>query len=84
MDQDPIQYILDDNTNLFNKYRALYFIRNSEKLNGLEKLILSDKLGALFKHEVFYLFYKDLFRYWINWSCTIRSSLSIIKYDKRF
>lgn len=56
MDQEPILYILDDTTNLFNKYRALYFIRNSEKLNGVEKLILSEKLGALFKHEVLYLF----------------------------
>lgn len=52
MDREPIEYILDENTNLFNKYRALYFIRNTEKLNGFEKLLLSDKLGALFKHEV--------------------------------
>lgn len=52
--ENPIEYILNQETTLFNKYRALYYIRNNPKdhFKFLGDLLLSKQLGALFKHEV--------------------------------
>lgn len=54
MQEDPFTFILREETSLFEKYRALYFIRNNHKtyFQRVGELLLSDKVGALMKHEV--------------------------------
>ncbi|CAD8127484.1 unnamed protein product [Paramecium sonneborni] len=54
LDRNPVEYILDDNTTLFNKYRALYYLRNNANkyFDQIDQLLISNKLGALFKHEI--------------------------------
>ncbi|CAK67228.1 unnamed protein product (macronuclear) [Paramecium tetraurelia] len=54
LDKNPVEYILDDQTTLFNKYRALYYLRNNAEtyFDKIDQLLTSNKLGALFKHEI--------------------------------
>lgn len=53
--EDPLEYVLRDDVDIFNKYRTLYYVRNNRNgdlIYRMTSLLESEKLGALIKHEV--------------------------------
>jgi hypothetical protein len=65
-----IDYILSDSS-LFDKYRGLYYIRNSKDgklVLEMTKLLHNDSLGALLKHEVPHKYdFLDLLHFGADW-----------------
>jgi hypothetical protein len=54
-DNETLKFLESEEAPLFEKYRALYYIRNltrADMINKLATLLESAKLGALIKHEV--------------------------------
>ena len=66
-DGDPFEFILSNDTNIFDKYRALYYIRNNYQkyVHRIDELLFSN-LGALIKHEVTNFNHLDMFYNWIS------------------
>lgn len=56
LDGDPFEFILSNDTNIFDKYRALYYIRNNYQkyVHRIDELLFSN-LGALIKHEICFI-----------------------------